>query len=77
MNTEKLNEYIFASLIREQAIKAWRTRQRTMEDNGASHEEVIATHVTADDLRQGFAELEWYRVESLKVQQESVDASPK
>ena len=77
MNTEKLNEYIFASLVGEQAIRAWRHRQRTMETQGASHEEVIATHVTVDDINRGFSELEWLRVESLKVQQESLTALPK
>ena len=77
MNTEKLNEYIFASLVGEQSTKAWRNRQRAMEASGSSHEEVIATHVTADDVSRGFAELEWLRVESLKVQLESLDASPK
>lgn len=77
MNIEKLNEYIFASLVGEQATRAWRNRQRAMEASGSSHEEVIATHITAIDISRGFAELEWLRVESLKVQQESLAALPK
>lgn len=77
MNTEKLNEYIFAKLVADQAQLAWKARRRSLETAGASDADIANMPLTQEDLRKGFEMLEWYRVESLKVQQESLAASLK
>lgn len=70
MKTETLNEYIFADLIQKYAQQARKHRQRKMEKEGASDEDVINTPLTTEDLIEGRKTLEWYRAESLKPPQE-------
>ena len=77
MNTEKLNEYIFAKLVADQAQLAWKARRRSLESAGASDADISNMPLTKEDLQKGFEMLEWYRLESLKVLQESLAAPPK
>jgi len=58
MKTEILNEYIFTEIVMEIAQAMRRTRQKQMELNGASQEEVANTPITVEDRRKALKLLE-------------------
>jgi len=58
MKTELLNEYIFTEIVMEIAQAMRRTRQKQMEADGASQEEVANTPITVEDRRKALNILE-------------------
>ncbi len=58
MKTELLNEYIFTEIVMEIAQAMRRTRQKQMEEDGASQEEVANTPITVEDRRKALNILE-------------------
>jgi hypothetical protein len=58
MKTELLNEYIFTEIVMEIAQAMRKTRQKQMELNGASQEEVTNTPITVEDRRKALNLLE-------------------
>lgn len=70
MDTEVLNEYIYAKLVAEEARIARRHRMSQMEADGVPDEEIANTPVTQGDLRRAVDALEWFRAEALALQRE-------
>ena len=61
METEKLNEYMFTSLVVAEARIVRRYRQHKMEAAGVNEEEIKNTPLTSEDLQKGFENIQLYR----------------
>jgi len=70
MKTEILNEYIFTEIVMEIAQAMRRTRQKQMELNGASQEEVANTPITVEDRRKALKLLESERQQVVSLLEE-------
>lgn len=58
MKTELLNEYIFTEIVMEIAQAMRRARQKEMELEGASQEEIANTPITIEDRQKALGVLE-------------------
>ena len=73
METNLLNQYLFAQIVDDQAQEACKRRKRDLLNNNASKEEMDAVRLTTDDIKEGLEHLTWIREEAMKILANSED----
>ena len=75
MQTEVLNEYLFADLVVDYADAMRRERAWALKSGALETEQAASRVITSEDMKKGFERLQQHRFEALALLQESQEGA--